>query len=115
MKSFTQWIATVLAVGVLLTLSFCGMAMAPTMAHVGATIDTVSCMSDGCSASSAPCLTQCIQRLDGAQQSLVAEVVAIVAVGASLALFFDRFCSNISTAYFWAPPWRSHRLFALRE
>jgi len=115
MKSFTQWIATMLAVGVFLTLSFCGMAIAPTMVHAGTMIDTMSCVSDGCSASSAPCLTQCIQRLNRAQQSLVAEVVAIVAAGAFLALLFDRFCSNVSTAYFCAPPWRSHRLFALRE
>jgi len=115
MKSFTQWIATMLTVGVFLTLSFCGMAMAPTMVHSGVMIDTMSCVSDGCSASSAPCLTRCIQRLDRAQQSLIVEVIAIFAVGAFLALLFDRFCSNVSTAYFRAPPWRSHRLFALRE
>lgn len=115
MKSFIQWIATVLTVGVFLTLSFCGMTMSPAVIHAGTMIDAVGCLGDGCGDSTTTCLTQCIQRLDRAQQSLVAEVVAIIAVGILFIAFLDRLCTNIYTTYFWAHPWKSHRLFALRE
>lgn len=115
MKSFMQWIATGLVIGVFLTLSLYGMAMPSFMVHAGTTVDTMRCTDSGCSSSSVPCLTECVQQLDHVRQGLIVEMVAVAAVGMLSVLFFDRFCANIITAYFWAPPWRSHRLFALRE
>ena len=115
MKYFSQWFATMLIIGVFFALSYCGMAMAPATVHAGTMMNAMSCVNDGCSSSNVSCLTQCIQKLDRAQQGVVAEIVSVLAIGALFIFSADRFGRNLRVAYFWASSWRHHRLFVLRE
>ena len=119
MKFLPRWIASVLTIGVLLTLSFCGaMATAASSSmvmHEIATADAIHCSTDSCSTSPVPCVTQCLQTLDSAQQRALVEIVAVVSLPIIALVFFGRPRSHERVSTFWAPPWRSHRLFAFRE
>ncbi len=119
MKFLPRWIASVLTIGVVLTLSFCG-AMAATAASSMAThdvtiTDAMHCSTDSCPTSPVPCVTQCLQKLDSAQQRALVEIVVIFSFPIIALVFFRQSRSPEWVQTFSAPPWRSHRLFSFRE
>ncbi len=119
MKFLPRWIASVLTIGVFLSLSFCGAMMSAStttgMAHEMSSVSSIQCVGGSCSSSEMPCAVQCLQRLDRSQQRVIAEIVASVALIAFGISFFVHDYSNERVSVFPAPPWRAHRLFAFRE
>ena len=119
MKLLPRWIAAVLTIGVFLTLSFCGAmasAASPSMVMNDVTMtDAIHCSIDSCTTSAAPCVTQCLQKLDSAQQRALAGIVAVVSLPIVALIFFRQPRTFERAQVFLAPPWRSHRLFAFRE
>lgn len=116
MKLLPRWIASVLTIGVVLALSFCGaMTVSAMTTHGGSAVDTMHCSDGMCPASPVSCATECLQKLDGAQQRALAGIVTMVLSSVFALVCFTRFDFYDREHVLCAPPWRSHRLFAFRE
>lgn len=117
MTLLPRWIASVLAFGVFLALSFCGVMASSTIATHGdlMTAGAVHCSDDACPVSPVSCAAECLQKLDSTQQRAFAGVVAIVLLPVFALIGFHRLHVYDHDRAPWAPPWRSHRLFAFRE
>lgn len=85
------------------------------MSHETSSVASIQCVDGPCSPSEMPCAAQCFQRLDQAQQRVIAEIVSSVAAIVLVVGFVVRHYAHEPVNAFSAPPWQSHRLFAFRE
>lgn len=77
--------------------------------------EAVHCFDGACPVSPASCATECLQKLDSAQQRALASFVINVILPSIALVYVARFHFYDREDALWAPPWRSHRLFAFRE
>jgi hypothetical protein len=115
MFRLASWSVSVLAVAVMMTSLVCGafgtsfqpMALQD---HVA----VAACPNGSCASTSTDCLEHCLSRADLAEERLVVVPTSLIVRIFVVPVFL--FESDVlAMSRFSAPPWQSHRLFALRE